>query len=143
MATPEQTLLAFDFGTKQIGVAVGQTITQTATPLTVLRATDGIPNWNQVGELIAAWRPDHILVGLPLNMDGTESEICTRARKFARRLQGRFDVSVGMVDERLSTFEAKLHRKPGINYKDDPVDSEAARLILNSWLASPNQDIAP
>lgn len=134
--------MAFDFGTRQIGVAIGQTLTQTATALAVFPANDGIPDWIQLQKLLAEWRPDHLLVGLPLNMDGSESEFCLRARKFARRLHGRFGISVGMVDERLTTFEAKQNRGPTASYRENPVDSEAARIILTSWLAAPEQEIA-
>ena len=100
-------MLAFDFGTRQIGVASGQKLLKTANPLTILRAKDGIPNWSQLQKLIDDWMPDQVLVGLPLNMNGSESQFCLRARKFGRRLHGKFGVEVAMVDERLSTFTAK------------------------------------
>ena len=92
-ATP-QLLLGFDFGTKQIGVAVGQIITQQARELCNLKARDGIPNWEQIEALIKEWQPDALVVGLPLNMDGTPSDMCVRAEKFARRLNGRFNLPV-------------------------------------------------
>ena len=82
------------------------------------------------------WQPDLVLVGLPLNMDDSESELSARARKFANRLHGRFGVKVEMVDERLSSFEAKsevMERGGSRDYKNNPVDSIAARLILESW----------
>src|SRR5690606_30938649 len=132
-----QTLLAFDYGLKNIGVAVGQTATGSASALTVLKARDGIPQWPQIQALIDEWRPDRVLVGLPFNMDDSESELSTRARKFANRLHGRFGVTVEMVDERLSSFEAKNeHRHAGgsSHYKTDPVDAVAARIILEGWL---------
>lgn len=149
-AMPEKpvTLLAFDFGTGQIGVAVGQSLTGSANPLTVLRARDGIPNWEQIAGLLAEWQPDQLLVGLPLNMDGSESAFCQRARKFARRLNGRFGLKVAMVDERLSTFEArgqsKNHslRRTG-SYQQSLVDDLAAVIILNTWLSDPSLAQAP
>lgn len=132
-----KTLLAFDYGTKNIGVASGQTITRSANSQTPLKAKDGIPDWNQIEKLLKEWQPDLVLVGLPLNMDDSESELSVRARKFANRLHGRFGVKVEMVDERLSSFEAKnevMERGGSRDYKNNPVDSIAARLILESWI---------
>lgn len=131
-----KSLLAFDYGTKNIGVASGQTITRSANSQPVLKAKDGIPDWNQIERLLKDWQPDLVLVGLPLNMDGSESELSARARKFGNRLHGRFGVKVEMVDERLSSFEAKgevMERGGSRNYKQNPVDSIAARLIIESW----------
>ena len=81
-----RTVLAFDFGTKSIGVAVGQEITGTASPLAALKARDGIPDWNVIEKLYEEWQPQLVVVGLPLNMDGTEQEVTQRAKKFANRL---------------------------------------------------------
>ncbi|WP_331345002.1 Holliday junction resolvase RuvX [Cellvibrio sp. UBA7661] len=131
-----KTLLAFDYGTKNIGVASGQTITHSANSLAPLKAKDGIPDWTQIEKLLAEWKPDLVLVGLPLNMDESESELSTRARKFANRIHGRFGVKVEMVDERLTSFEAKgevMSRGGSRDYKHNPVDSIAARLILEGW----------
>jgi putative Holliday junction resolvase len=132
-----KTLLAFDYGTKNIGVATGQTITHSASSLPPLKAKDGVPDWAQLEKLLQEWKPDLVLVGLPLNMDDSESELSARARKFANRLHGRFGVKVEMVDERLSSFEAKgevINRGGSRDYKNNPVDSIAARLILEGWL---------
>ena len=132
-----KTLLAFDYGTKNIGVAIGQTITSSANSHSSLKAKDGIPDWTQIEKLIQEWKPDLILVGLPLNMDDSESELSTRARKFANRIHGRFGVKIEMVDERLTSFEAKgevMSRGGSKDYKNNPVDSIAARLILETWL---------
>jgi putative Holliday junction resolvase len=137
-------VLAFDFGLRQIGVAVGNTSLGTTQPLTILRAREGIPDWRAVAALVEEWDPDILLVGDPLNMDGSESELCARARKFANRLDGRLGLPVEMADERLSSFEAKrARRERGISgdFKSRPVDSEAAEIILRSWLteqAGPN-----
>jgi putative pre-16S rRNA nuclease len=141
------TILAFDFGTRQIGVAVGQTLSGSANPLTVLKARDGIPDWTKIKGLLDEWKPDHLLVGLPLNMDGSESDFCVRTRKFARRLHGRFGLKVSMVDERLSTFEAKQlawerNRQQG-SYRDQPIDDLAATMILQSWMSDPELAIDP
>ncbi|HEY3700188.1 MAG TPA: Holliday junction resolvase RuvX [Spongiibacteraceae bacterium] len=135
-------VLAFDFGTQRIGVAIGQSITNTASPLSAINAKDGIPRWEEIAALIIEWKPQQLLVGLPLNMDGSESEISARAKKFANRLHGRFGLPVQLWDERLSSFEARgemLARGPKYykdsNFKDGKVDSLSARLILESWFA--------
>ncbi len=128
------TVIAFDFGTRQIGVAVGQTLTATARPLAVLKARDGIPDWGKISSLLKEWQPDKLLVGLPLNMDGSRSEFCARTEKFARRLHGRYGLPVEMMDERLSTFEAKQRQPQHTSYRENPIDDSAACLILEGWL---------
>jgi len=133
-----KTLLAFDYGTKNIGVAVAQTITHTANSLQGLKAKDGIPDWSQIEKLLTEFQPNMVLVGLPLNMDGSESELSTRARKFANRIHGRFGVAIEMVDERLSSFAAKgevMEQGGSRDYKNNLVDSIAARILLEDWLA--------
>lgn len=145
MAASLQRVLGFDYGTRQIGVAVGQTLTGSANPLRELRARDGIPDWDQIGALLKEWQPDALIVGLPLNMDGSPSEISARAEKFARRLHGRFQLPVHCVDERLSTFEAKQTlrdsgRGAPTSYRDNPVDSLAAALLLETWLAGQKEN---
>ncbi len=144
MPTAHRRAMAFDYGTRQIGVAVGQTLTGSAEPLTNLRARDGVPDWEQVAKLIREWEPNVLVVGLPLNMDGSASDMSERAARFARRLNGRFQLPVETVDERLSTFEAKQHlkdqgRTPS-SYREDPVDSLAAALLLQTWLSSQSKE---
>jgi len=139
-----QTILAFDFGTSFIGVAVGQSITATATPLPALKARDGIPDWIQLEQLISEWRPQMLVVGLPLNMDGSESEMSARAKKFAQRLRGRFGLPCELWDERLSSFEARgelleqnrQQKSGGKKFRERGIDSLSARLILESWFAA-------
>lgn len=134
------TVLCFDFGTKSIGLAIGQSITNTANPLTELKAKDGVPNWEHVKKIIAEWQPDLLLVGLPLNMDGSFSELSRRSKKFANRLHGRFGLPVSMADERLSSFEAKgeiIRHTGSRDFKRNNVDSLAAKIILESWLIEP------
>lgn len=131
-----QTVLAFDYGLKNIGVAYGQSLTGTAKELPPLPARDGVPDWEQIARLIKEWQPQLLLVGLPLNMDDTESELSQRARKFGNRLKGRFGLAVEMFDERLTSRLAKEEaRERGHkgNYGRAPVDSIAARLLLESW----------
>lgn len=101
------TFLSFDFGTKSIGVAVGQRITGTARPLPALKAQDGKPDWNIIEKLLKEWQPEAVIVGLPLNMDGSEQPLTARARNFANKIHGRFGVKITLHDERLSTVEAR------------------------------------
>ncbi|MBW5800380.1 Holliday junction resolvase RuvX [Halomonas elongata] len=134
----QRLILGFDFGTRRIGVAVGNELTRSARALDPLPARDGIPDWTRVARLVDEWRPDLFVVGLPLNMDGTESDMSTRARKFGKRLFGRYGIPCEMADERGSTREAKaIARDAGHrgNYRDDGVDGLAAVLILEGWLA--------
>ncbi|MDF1588572.1 MAG: Holliday junction resolvase RuvX [Gammaproteobacteria bacterium] len=132
-----KTILGFDYGLKYIGVAVGQQLTNTASPLTVIKARDGIPNWDEIKNLLDQWQPQLIVVGLPLNMDGTEQEMTTAAKRFGNRLNGRFHIPVQWQDERLSTYEALeqlgIRDKMHANKRED-VDSISAQLILQSWL---------
>ena len=130
------TALAFDFGTKSIGCAVGQSITGTAQSLPAFKVQDGIPNWGAIEKCLKEWKPDVVVVGLPLNMDGTEQDLTLRARKFANRLQGRFGVNVQLQDERLTTTEARseIFDRGGFRaLKKGKVDGISACLILESW----------
>lgn len=144
-AMPEATLrhrvvLGFDFGARRIGVAVGQGLTGRATPLQVLPARDGIADWAQLDRLIGEWQPGLLLVGEPLNMDGSASEMTLRARKFANRLRERYRLPVQQVDERLSSFEARgrqlerrrQQRPPRSN--EPGIDAQAACLIVETYL---------
>lgn len=134
----QRLVLAFDFGSRRIGVAVGNEMLGSASQLAALPARDGIPDWNVVSRLVDEWRPDLFVVGLPLTMDGSESAMSTRARKFGKRLYGRYGKPCEMVDERGSTVAAKaIAREAGQrgNYRDQGVDCLAARLILESHFA--------
>jgi len=128
------TLLGFDYGTAKIGIAVGQSITGTATPLITLRAVQQRPDWQQIGDLIETWQPSALVVGLPCDIDGSETEIAGRAKRFARQLQGRYHLAVHMIDERLTSMEARqrLQRKPK---SFDELDAIAAGLILETWFS--------
>ncbi|WP_445400050.1 Holliday junction resolvase RuvX [Zobellella sp. An-6] len=134
-----RTLLGFDYGLKSIGVAVGQEVTASARPLMALKANDGVPDWSQVEKLLKEWQPALLVVGLPLNMDGTEQDISRRARKFANRLHGRFGLAVELQDERLTTTDARARLFEAGGYKalgKDAVDAVSAQLILESWMES-------
>ena len=134
MKSRPETLLGFDYGEKRIGVAVGQTITSTANPLSSVRVRRSIPDWTAIEVLIQTWKPDALVVGLPLNMDGTEQLTTTLARRFGNQLHGRFSLPVHTMDERLSTREARerLASRGQLDAEDDPV---AAQVILEGWLA--------
>lgn len=132
-----QTLMAFDYGKKRIGLAVGQRLLQSGNGIGYINATDGKPNWEQLDAYVKEWQPDGFVVGLPLNMDGSVSDMSKRANKFSNRLHGRYGKPSFTIDERLSTFAAKEEaRSQGHkgHYKSDPVDALAAQFILESWL---------
>ena len=132
-----RTILGFDFGLKNIGVAVGQELTSSASPLTVIKAREGIPNWDDIQTLLQQWQPQLLVVGLPLNMDDSEQEMTAAARRFGNRLNGRFHIPVEGQDERLSTYEALeqlgIRNKMQAKQRSD-VDRISAQLILQSWL---------
>lgn len=131
------TFLGFDFGTKNIGVAVGQTITMTASPLSPLAAKMGVPDWELIATLISKWQPTAMVVGIPLNMDSTSQITTKMAKGFARDLKHHFSISVYEVDERLTTVEAKqqIYEMGGYkSLKKISVDCFAAKLILESWM---------
>lgn len=142
MTTSSRSALGFDYGTRWIGVATGQTLLGSASALKPLQARDGIPDWEEIGRLISEWQPDVLVVGLPLNMDGSASDLSERAGKFGRRLHGRFGVALEYWDERLSSFEAKgeiMTKRHSKNFKREAVDSLSAQLILESWMRSQPQ----
>ena len=128
--------IGFDFGLTRIGVATGQTLTQTATPLTVVVAEHGVPDWNDIAVILDDWKPDIVVVGLPLHEDGSMSEMAERAKKFGQRLHGRFGVQIAFIDEYHSTREAREH----LNYRGKAsdlsgrLDATAASVILERWL---------
>ncbi|WP_206485473.1 Holliday junction resolvase RuvX [Thalassotalea sp. G2M2-11] len=133
------TVLGFDFGKKFIGVAVGQALTGTATPLGSIKAKDGIPNQEQLQSYITQWQPDKLIVGLPLNMDGSEQQLTFDAKKFGNRLANQFRLPVEFQDERLTTADAKaqlFHHGGYRNLKKDNIDAESARLIIESYFES-------
>lgn len=135
------TLLGFDFGMKRIGVAIGQTVTKTARPLGMIKANQGIPAWDSISKLIKTWQPDAFVVGIPLNMDGTEQPLTLAAKQFADRLHERFQLPVFGMDERLTSIEAKARLFESGGYKalqNTSIDSIAAQLILQNWLTNLN-----
>jgi putative Holliday junction resolvase len=129
--------LGFDYGTQRIGVAYGQSLTGTAQRVCVLKAKDGIPDWSQIEALISEWKPNLFVVGIPYNLDGSESELMVRAIKFANRLNGRFHKASYGMDERLSSVEAaeQVFEENRGAKKRASIDDIAARIILENWFS--------
>ncbi|WDI78553.1 Holliday junction resolvase RuvX [Candidatus Purcelliella pentastirinorum] len=130
-------LLAFDFGTKKIGVAVGQTITKTAEPLNLIKIKNNMPDWIKIKKLKKEWEPNLIILGLPLNMNNTEQIFTRKTKKFANKLRNILNIPVELHDERLTTIEAKINILNNLehkNLKKINIDSYSAVLILESWL---------
>lgn len=135
-----QLIIAFDFGTQKMGMAVGSSLIESATPLALFPMKDGIPNWDELLKIVKQHQPNLFLVGLPLNMDDSESELSTRARKFARRLRHQTNIETLMVDERLTTREARdelEHYQAQGRAKKLAADSIAATLFIESWYRNP------
>jgi putative Holliday junction resolvase len=130
-------ILGFDFGLKYIGVAVGQNISGTASPLKTLTAKDGIPHWPALLALVNQWQPEQLIVGLPLNMDGSMQLLSYCARKFGRRLAQHTRLPVAYVDERLSTWEAKQRLLKSVKHDKTnlkQLNALAATILVERWL---------
>ena len=132
-----KTIIGFDFGSKYIGVAVGQTSPSLAQPLTSFAVKNGDLPWKEIAQLLQVWSPDILVVGIPLNMDGSEQPITHLARDFLMGLKNRFQLPVFPVDERLTTVEARSRLFAVGGYKalkKKSIDSIAAQLIVEMWL---------
>ena len=126
-------ILAFDYGTKHIGIAVGQTITKTSSPLMILNVKqEGTDIWQTICALVDEWKPDRLLVGQPLNMDGTPSDMMKQVNKFYLRLQKETQIECELVDERLTSFEAKQLTES--DSKSVRIDDLAAKIFLDNWM---------
>ena len=141
MTTKPRQALGFDFGRRRIGVAVAQELSATTRPLTSLQAVNNKPNWDAIERLIKEWQPDILVVGLPMNMDGTEHDMSRAARRFSNQLNGRFNIPVELIDERLTSVEAEeimveARREGRIKRSKSKtsIDQIAAELILKNWL---------
>lgn len=140
---PSGVFLGFDFGYKRIGVAVGQRLTCSASPLPTIDAKSGVPDWDLVQKIIKQWSPQALIVGLPTCIDDTELYTTAASRRFVKQLRKRFELPVHLVDERLSTVEARglLFEQGGYKkIKKTEVDSIAACVILEQWLQHPECD---
>ena len=140
MTRGHRTLLGFDYGRRRIGVAVAQELTGTASPLaTVATMQSGKPDWGAIEKLVQTWRPDALVVGIPLNMDGTDQPLTHDARAFANTLKDQYNLPVFEVDERLTTKDARERLFAEGGYKalqTGQVDQVAAQLILQNWFAT-------
>lgn len=129
--------LCFDYGLKNIGVALGNTLTKEARPIAILGAVNGKPRWDEIEALVKEWQPTAIIVGSPIDEDEKPTELSAKAAKFARQIEGRLGLRVKLHDERFSSKEAKLRAKES-GHKGDfvkqPIDDLAAAIILESWL---------
>ena len=123
-------IIAFDYGEKKIGVAVGQTATNTSSPLQIIFNKENKINWISIDLVIDEWKPDLILIGKPLNMDGSESEMMKKIDKFYIKLKSIYDADIEFVDERLTTFEARTILK---DEKQNNVDALAAKILIDNW----------
>ena len=131
----ELRVMGFDYGTKRIGVATGQTLTNTATALTQLSVQQGLPAISDIQKLLDEWQPDVLIVGLPLNMDDSRSKSSASATHFANWLKKKFKLPVHLIDERLSTREARERiEQPGKKYTKERLNSVAAQVIVETWL---------
>lgn len=143
---PTGTVLAFDFGEKRIGVAVGDTETGLAHPLTTITAADNRSRFAAIGALIEEWQPACLVIGLPAHADGTEHETSRLCRRFAQRLEGRFGIRTCLVDERLTSWTAEAALRDagarGARLKA-ALDQAAAREILAAYLASARNKNGP
>jgi putative holliday junction resolvase len=136
---PHETILAFDFGLRRIGVAVGQTVTGSASPVGVVPNGGGGPDWPRIGKFIEEWGAARLVVGMPLNVDGSRSEVSGGVDDFMTGLK-RFSLPVEGIDERYSSSEAQqllvLQRRRGVRGRisKEAVDAAAATLIAERWL---------
>lgn len=135
-----ETILAFDFGLRRIGVAVGQQVTNSANPIGVVGNSESGPDWNRIRDFVHEWRPDRIVVGMPLHADGSASDISDAVDVFVSEL-ARFEVPVETVDERYSSLEAeellrnaRAEGRPG-RIKKEMIDAAAATLIAERYLS--------
>ena len=129
----ELTVMAFDFGTRRVGVAVGNTLTKAGQPLTIIEEPSEDVRFKAIQALIKEWQPNHLVVGLPCHPDGAEHEMSAKARRFGNQLYGRFHLSVEWVDERYTS--AVLEGDPNMR---DNLDAESAALILEQYFLEKN-----
>lgn len=135
---PGDTYLGFDFGTRRIGVAVGQRLTGTASPLETIRSEKKAVRWQAIDRLVATWRPDGLVVGIAHQIDGRDNPVTPLMQKFCRQLEARYRLPVFGVDEHLTSFESRQLLFDDLKLRAGKVrelnDQVAAQLILQTWL---------
>lgn len=122
-------IIAIDFGEKKIGLAVGNTETMTSSPISIFKKTKAGFNWAELTNQILEWEPSKIIIGKPLNMDGTRSDIMEKVESFGKKLESLIDIDIEFYDERLTSFEARQ-----LDEDSEMIDDVAAKIILDSWL---------
>ena len=142
---PDGVVLAFDFGTRRIGVAVGEMMLGQARPLTAISAQANDSRFSAIAKLIAEWQPVRLVVGLPTTLDGEDHEMTARARRFAHQLEGRYRLPVDLVDERLTSAAADEGlRERGLDWRQrkQAIDAEAAAILLQSYFDDNRHELA-
>ncbi len=131
-------VMAFDYGLRNIGIAIGQNITKSASTFYAIKAKEGLPDWVQLDSIIQEWEPSLFIVGDPFNMDGTKSEFQKKIVKFSEELKKRYEIELHMMDERLTTKEAieRIHNKPDGIKDSANKHSISAQIILEDWFRS-------
>ena len=122
-------VVAIDYGEKKIGLAVGNTETKTSSPIYIIKKTKNGFNWDELKEKIMVWEPKRIIIGKPLNMDGTRSDFMKKVERFGKKLGSVIDIEIQFYDERLTSFEARQ-----LDEDSKMIDDVAAKIILDSWL---------
>lgn len=133
-------VIAFDFGLKRTGVAIGNTLTASATPECTLHSKDNQPDWDNISKLFSEWKPTQVVVGMPTELDGSESPLTKAVQRFCNQIQGRYNIDVDQENEQFTSIEAarrlKQLRQSGRKKKisKDEVDKIAAAIILENWM---------
>ena len=136
MKRASQIVMAFDFGTKNIGIAIGQEITGSSQTFYTVKANEGEPEWTQLDKVVFDWNPKLFIVGDPLNFDGSESDMKEKSDKFSYQIQKKYKIPVKLVDERLTTKEARERIKEGVDMSlrsSNDIHQVSAQIILESW----------
>ena len=138
MAKESGVVMAFDYGLRNIGIAIGQNITKSASTFYAIKAKEGVPEWIKLDSIIEEWKPSLFIVGDPFNMDGTKSEFQKKIAKFSTELKRRYEIELYMMDERLTTKEAKerIQDKPDGIKDSANKHSISAQIILEDWFRS-------
>ena len=138
MTEESSVIMAFDYGLRNIGIAIGQNITKSSSTFYAIKAKEGEPDWIKLDSIVKEWEPTLFIVGDPFNMDGTRSEFQKRISQFSTKLKNRYKIRLHMMDERLTTKEAKERIKTGSSELKESTNkhSISAQIILEDWFRS-------